>query len=48
MLVGPVLATHEVSWPAEVDFLVVAVAGVAFSFGTASLLVRLPGVRRIL
>ncbi len=48
VLVGLVLATHEVSWPPEVDFLVVAVAGVAFSFGTASLLVRLPGVRRIL
>lgn len=47
VLVALVLATHEVSWPPEVDFLVVAVAGVAFSFGLASLLVRLPGLRRI-
>jgi hypothetical protein len=32
VLVGLVLATREVSWPPEVDFLVVAVLGVAVSF----------------
>jgi glucan biosynthesis protein C len=47
VLVGLVLATRLVSWPPEVDFLVVAVLGVVVSFGLGSLLVRLPGVRRV-
>lgn len=46
-LVGLVLATRLVSWPPEVDFLVVAVLGVIVSFGPGSLLARLPGVRRV-
>lgn len=48
VLVGLVLATREVSWPPEVDFLAVAVLGVAVSFGAGGLLARLPGVRRVI
>ncbi len=48
VLVGLVLATREVTWPPEVDFLAVAVLGVAVSFGIGSLLTRLPGVRRVI
>ena len=47
VLVGLVLATREVSWPPEMDFLAVAVLGVTVSFGIGSLLARLPGVRRV-
>jgi len=45
VLVGLVLAMHEVSWPSAVDFLAVAVLGVAVSFGLGALVLRLPGVR---
>jgi glucans biosynthesis protein C len=45
VLVGLVLAIHEVSWPSEVDFLAVAALGVAVSFGLGALVLRLPGVR---
>jgi len=47
VLVVLVLATREVSWPPEVDFFTVAVVGVAATFALAGLLVRLPGVSRV-
>lgn len=47
ILVGLVLATRHVPWPPEVEYLGVAVLGVAGSFALAWLLVRLPGVSRI-
>lgn len=42
VLVGLVLATRLVPWPPEVEYLSVAVAGVAASFGLAALLLRVP------
>lgn len=48
VLVGLVLAVRQVSWPPEVEFLSVAVLGVAVSFGLGMALVRLPGISRIL
>jgi hypothetical protein len=47
VLVGLVLAIHQVSWPSAVDFLTVAVLGVAVSFGLGALVLRLPGVRLV-
>ena len=47
VLVGLVLAIHEVSWPSAVDFLAVAVLGVAVSFGLGALVLRLPGARLV-
>jgi hypothetical protein len=47
VLVGLVLATRHVPWPPEVEYLGVAALGVAGSFALAWLLLRLPGVSRI-
>jgi peptidoglycan/LPS O-acetylase OafA/YrhL len=48
VLVGAVLAAREVSWPPEVEFVAVAGLAVVVSFGLAALLVRLPGLSRVL
>jgi glucan biosynthesis protein C len=48
VLVGLVLATHSTDWPPEVEFASVAVLGVVGSFGLASVVIRLPGVARVL
>lgn len=48
VLVGLVLGTHFTGWPPEIEFATVATLGVAFSFGLASIFVRLPGVARVL
>ncbi len=47
VLVGTVLATRWVDWPPEVELVAAAAVAVAGSFGLGALLVRLPGVRRI-
>jgi hypothetical protein len=39
---------RRLSWPPEADFVLVSLLGVAGSFGLGALLVRLPGVRRVL
>lgn len=46
VLVGLVLASHEVVWPPEAKWLVVSILGVAASFGVGALLTRIPGVGR--
>jgi fucose 4-O-acetylase-like acetyltransferase len=48
VLVGLVLAVRQVSWAPEVEFLTVAVLGLSISFGLGSLLVRMPGLSRLL
>lgn len=47
VLVGLVLASRHVPWPPEVKHTCVAVLGVLGSFAIGALLVRLPGVSRI-
>jgi len=47
VLVGPVLATRHVAWPPELEYLEVATLGVAISFALGALLVRMPGLSRI-
>lgn len=47
VLVGLVLASRQVPWPPEVEYLLVATVGVAASFGLGALAVRLPGVSRV-
>ncbi|HEU0213527.1 MAG TPA: acyltransferase [Jiangellaceae bacterium] len=47
VLVGFVLATRLVAWPPEMEFLVATTLAVAGSFGLAALLVRIPGLSRI-
>ena len=47
VLVGLVLASRHVAWPPELKYLEVAVLGVAISFALGALLVRLPGLSRI-
>ncbi len=47
VLVGLVLASRHVSWPPEVAYLTVAVLGVVVSFWLGALVVRLPGVSRV-
>ncbi len=47
VVVGLVLATRLVPWPPEVEYLATALLGVAGSFGLAALLLRVPGVARI-
>ncbi len=47
VLVALVLAIRQVSWPPEIEFLTVAVLGVVASFALAALLVRIPGVSRV-
>jgi fucose 4-O-acetylase-like acetyltransferase len=48
VLVALVLATHALSLPPEVDYVSVAVLGVLGSFVLGAVLVRLPGVSRVL
>ena len=48
VLVGLVVAAHALPLPPEVDFLAVAVLGVMLSFVLGGLLVRVPGVSRVL
>jgi hypothetical protein len=45
--VGSVLATHHVRWPAEIEYPVAAALAVIGSFAVRALVVRLPGVSRI-
>lgn len=47
VLVGLVLASHQVSWPPELEYLLVAAYGVVLSFAAGALLARLPGMSRI-
>jgi glucans biosynthesis protein C len=47
VLVGLVLATRFVPWAPEVEYLLVSTLGVAGAFGLALLLLRVPGVARI-
>lgn len=47
VLVGTVLATRWVDWPSEVEFVLAAALSVAGSFGIGAVLVRLPGLSRI-
>jgi glucan biosynthesis protein C len=46
--VGAVLATHGVGWPPEIEYVAAASLAVVGSFGIGALLVRLPGVSRIM
>lgn len=48
VLVGLVLASRQVAWPPEVEYGLVSVLGVLGSFGIALVLIRLPGVSRVL
>lgn len=45
--VGAVLTTRYAAWPPEIGYLAAATLAVGGSFGIAALLVRLPGVSRI-
>lgn len=47
VLVELVLVTHHLPWPPEAEYLFVAVLGVAASFAVAVLVVRLPGLSRV-
>jgi fucose 4-O-acetylase-like acetyltransferase len=47
VLVWLVLASRQVPWPPELEYLSIGVLGVAVSFAIGSLLVRLPGVSRV-
>lgn len=47
VLVGLVLASREVAWAPEVEYLLVSALGVAGSFGLGALALHLPGVSRI-
>ena len=42
------MASHGAGLPPEADYLAVAVLGVLGSFGLGALLVRIPGVSRVL
>lgn len=46
VLVGLVLASHEVPWAPELEWLAVSVLGVLVSFGLGALLTRIPAVGR--
>lgn len=48
VLVGLVMATHGTDLPPELDYLAVSVLGVLGSFGLGMLLVRIPGVSKVL
>jgi glucan biosynthesis protein C len=48
VLVGLVLVTHDTELPPEVEFALVALLGVVGSFALASILIRLPGLNRVL
>jgi hypothetical protein len=43
-----ILASRHLAWPTEVRFVLVAVTGVALSFGVGAALLRVPGVARVL
>jgi len=47
VLVGLVLASRQVPWPPELEYASVSMLGVLGSFAIGSVLVRLPGVSRI-
>jgi fucose 4-O-acetylase-like acetyltransferase len=47
VLVALVLATHRLPWPPEAEYLLVGALGVLGSFGLAALLLRVPGVSRV-
>jgi fucose 4-O-acetylase-like acetyltransferase len=47
VLVGVVLTCRHLPWPPELKFLTAGVIGVALSFWLGALLVRLPGVSRV-
>jgi len=47
VLVGLVLASREVTWAPEVEYLLVSALGVVGSFGLGALALRVPGVSRI-
>jgi hypothetical protein len=47
VLVGLVLASRQVTWAPEVEYLLVSALGVVGSFGLGTLALRLPGVSRI-
>jgi hypothetical protein len=48
VLVALVLASRQVGWPPEVKYLAVASLGVAFSFAVGALIVRIPGLSRVI
>jgi peptidoglycan/LPS O-acetylase OafA/YrhL len=48
VLVGAVLAARRVAWPPEVELVAATGLAVVGSFGLAALLVRVPGVSRVL
>lgn len=48
VLVAVVLATRLVPWPPEAKYVAAVVVGVVASFGLGALLLRLPGVSRVL
>jgi fucose 4-O-acetylase-like acetyltransferase len=48
VLVVLILASRHLAWPTEARFLLVAVTGVALSFGVGAALMRAPGVARVL
>jgi hypothetical protein len=45
--VGAVLVTRQVAWPPELEYLCAATLAVAASFGIGAVLVRTPGVARV-
>ena len=45
--VGAVLATRQLAWPPELEYLTAATLAVAASFGIGALLVHTPGIARI-
>ncbi|HSJ29568.1 MAG TPA: acyltransferase [Acidimicrobiia bacterium] len=47
VLVGLVLLIHQVTWAPELEYVTVTIAGVVSTFAVASLLLRIPGVSRI-
>ncbi|MGE5828920.1 MAG: acyltransferase family protein [Micromonosporaceae bacterium] len=48
VLVAVVLASRHLPWPPELRYITVGALGVAASFGVGALLLRLPGVSRVL
>lgn len=47
VLVALVLGSRQAEWPPEVKYLAVASLGVALSFAAGSVLVRVPGLSRL-
>ena len=48
VLVGLVLVSRRTGWPPELNFFAVSLLGVTISFGFGSILLRLPGMERVL